>query len=261
MHGSSKHALRYRSVFGFSDFSGYNLRSVSRPKSHRSLTPELPIIRICNATFYDEHPSPPHGFGQENASKRALFSRLSFAFPTLSSDRQKWAVISESSIVVTTFLQVLRGQYLCFPPTARSYPYLATQEILTKDSRLRLPANALQYVGFEADRKSVGPYLSARYESRKEATDISLLDYLKGHTELSSRNAAQDITAEETLHRVTKDLQLDDLIHMPANTLSSGQKRRARIAKHLMRRPEALLLDKPFSMWPRCLLRPWLRSD
>jgi ABC-type molybdenum transport system ATPase subunit/photorepair protein PhrA len=107
-------------------------------------------------------------------------------------------------------------------------------------------------VGFDGEQGIGGQaptsaYLSARYESRREETDFSVLDYLKGNTEL---NPSQNITGKtvdiESLDRVIRDLRLGDLVGMPVSNLSNGQTRRARIAKALLRDPEVLLLDEPF---------------
>ena len=77
-------------------------------------------------------------------------------------------------------------------------------------------------------------YLSARYESRREDTDWSVLDYLQGNTEL---NPSQDIDGKKidpaSLERVIRDLRLGDLINMPVSIVSNGQTRRARIPKAL----------------------------
>jgi ATPase subunit of ABC transporter with duplicated ATPase domains len=155
----------------------------------------------------------------------------------------------------TTFLEILRGSHLCFPPIARSFPYLSSDEIEAKDHRLRTPSRAIQYVGFNAGKGQGlgggirGAYLSARYESRREDDDWSVLQYLKGETDL---NPAEDRYEEyrkdpQLLVQVMKDLRLDKLSDIPVSHLSNGQTRRARIAKALLQKPELLLLDEPFS--------------
>ena len=113
--------------------------------------------------------------------------------------------------------------------------------------------HAIKYVGFDAERGSSvggtnvrGAYLSARYESRLEETDYSVLDYLTGNTELNALERALSETDRQTLENITEQLNLRRLLSMPVAHLSNGQTRRARIAKALMGRPEVLLLDGPF---------------
>src|SRR5271154_1506461 len=133
------------------------------------------LIGIRNATFYRHHPTAADKESPDANPK--LFSDLHFALPSkpLIQDKERpsqqhWAVIGESG--TTTFLEVLRGTHICVPPTARSFPYLSSDEIEAKDHRLRSPSNAIQYVGFDGGKGQGsgggirGAYLSARYESR-----------------------------------------------------------------------------------------------
>lgn len=219
-------------------------RSLSTP----SIDPH-PLISIRDATFYRRQPSA-HPTKEEALTNPPLFPHLNFSFPSKNTENQYWAIIGPSNAGKTTLLEILQSQHQCFPPTARSYPYLSSDEIFSKNQRLAYPSQAIQYVGFDNRRKDftgAGSYLSARYESRREATDFSLLDYLTGQTQLNIAEMGQDLPNEKLLEESVKNLRLENLLLMPVSNLSNGQSRRARIAKALLSQPELLLLDEPFS--------------
>ncbi|KAF2808293.1 P-loop containing nucleoside triphosphate hydrolase protein [Mytilinidion resinicola] len=225
--------------------------SLSASRTHRVNFP--PIVKITNGTFYTRHPSSRPRPGQEpskssvNSSPNPpLFQNLTLSLPSFSTPNEHWAILSPSSTIRTAFLHVLRGQLLCFPPTARSYPYLSTPNASFKS---RTPDRALAYVGFDVERRAFGgAYLSARYESHREAGDVSLARYLSGVTGLNEGEefVRARLPPEEVLARVVKDLELERFVQKPVSTLSNGQSRRARIGKALLSAPEMLLLDAPF---------------
>lgn len=214
------------------------------------------LIRIDNATFFREHPA-----SDSNESRNPpLFPGLDFTLsaPSVTPEEQAtgarrrdehWAVIAAND--GTTFLETLRGSHFCVPPNARAYPYLSSAHIAEKDHRLRIPSRAIQYVGFNPGKgKSLGAgvqgaYLSARYESHREETDWSVLQYLRDETELNALESVSRVD-ENLLQSVIADLRLQKLLHMPVSSLSNGQTRRARIAKALLGKPQLLLLDEPF---------------
>ncbi|KAF2240130.1 hypothetical protein EV356DRAFT_496008 [Viridothelium virens] len=207
------------------------------------------LIDIFGATFYRDHPSPS---STSNTGCSALFPGLNFSLPSFANPKEHWAVLGSSASARTAFLEVLRSKYICLPPTARTYPYLSTHKIQSENPHLRNPTKAIQYVGFDAERGGLGgstmrgAYLSARYEARKEEMDFSLLDFLKGNTELNPDENLNVNTDDDLLARVLNDLKLEGLLDMPVSNLSNGQTRRAKIAKSLMNKPVLLLLDGPF---------------
>lgn len=205
-------------------------------------------MRITNGTFYRRHPASK--LEHDAAPNPPLFPDLSLSLPSFATPNQHWAILSPSSNIRTAFLQILRGQLLCFPPTARSFPYLLTEEINSKNPKLRFPERAIEYVGFDVERKPFGgAYLSARYESRVEETDFTLAHYLTG---IVGMNPGEEVIKEKTpepdvMRKVVRDLELERFLEKPVSTLSNGQSRRARIGKALLMRPEVLCLDAPFS--------------
>lgn len=225
----------------------WHLRSPALYRS-RSIV-SIPLIDINRGTFYRQYPSQNDG-----PSNPPLFPNLEFKLPAqgrTTKSKQYWAVVGPSSR--TEFLNVLRGQHISIPASARSYPYLLSEKVADKDPNLRLVGNAIQYIGFSGEGSSAiggtrGAYLSARYESFREETDWTVEQYLRGQTSLNPMEGEEKGTVyDDSLFQGTiAQLNLGDLLSMPVANLSNGQTRRARVARALLKQPELLLLDEPF---------------
>jgi ABC-type molybdenum transport system ATPase subunit/photorepair protein PhrA len=208
-----------------------------------------PILNISNGTFYRQHPSSKPATGQDVPDNPPLFPDLNLELPSFSTPNQHWAILSPSSSIRTAFLQIIRGQFICVPPTARTYPYLLSAEVSERSAHLRYPERAIEYVGFDVERKAFGgAYLSARYESLKEDSDFTLQRYLTGIVTLNP--GEEELKAksvdEAVMRKVMKDLELERFLEKPVAMLSNGQSRRARIGKALLTQPLLLCLDAPF---------------
>jgi ABC-type Mn2+/Zn2+ transport system ATPase subunit len=97
-------------------------------------------------------------------------------------------------------------------------------------------------------------YMSARYEAWREEFDLTLREWLLGgiRGQNSYQESAQEngIAEEEDMKMVTsvsEKLRLGDLLEQSVMTLSNGQSRRARIAQVLLKKPQVLIVDEPFS--------------
>jgi hypothetical protein len=163
-------------------------------------------------------------------------------------------VLGTSSAARTAFLDVLRGRVQASPPSALSFPYLTQPsdgEGGGPARSARSPTQAIQYVGFDAERGARGlgnAYLSARYESHREAGDFTLREFLVGRTELNpADNDLREQPDAVLFDRLVGDFMLTRLLDMPVSRLSNGQTRRALIARALLCKPEVLMLNSPFS--------------
>jgi ABC-type molybdenum transport system ATPase subunit/photorepair protein PhrA len=205
----------------------------------------LDTIRIQGGPFFKD-------YATGRGSQSELFPNLNLrvGHPT----QERWAIIGPAGAGKTTLLEIIRGRYVCNEEGARSYP--ALKALAEMHQHPPEPSTLISYVGPpRRDGRLAGPagqgaYLSARFESGREESDLTLADYLTGNVHLNpDRNERQCILelSQSVFYReLVERFQLTNLAGQSLSSLSNGQTRRARIARSLTLRPGLLLLDEPF---------------
>lgn len=148
-----------------------------------------------------------------------------------------WGVLGPSK---GEFLNVIAGKYVSQPGSARTYPSLNSAHGSLK----------IQYLNFRDNSGLDHAHVSARYESYsykgvlEMSDDVnSVVNYVTGANNYNRAEQQSDVHLTERL------LELFNLTahkNKWINSLSNGQRRRARIAKALYTRPQLLVIDDPF---------------
>jgi ABC-type molybdenum transport system ATPase subunit/photorepair protein PhrA len=221
-----------------------------------------PVVKIENGTFYKHHPhrgdtAHKQAFQIENArhddANPPMFPGLNFSVKAKDHE-EYWAIIGPSNTGKTTFLDVLSGQFICLPPSARQYANLYDHD--PRATHRATGSKPIQYVRFDAQGSSIGggntkgAYMSARYESRREETDFTVWNFLIGNTNLNpdakELKEIERVKRQRYLRSTIEKLRLSELLNLPVSNLSNGQTRRAKIGRALIANPKLLLLDDPF---------------
>jgi len=100
------------------------------------------------------------------------------------------------------------------------------------------PSHVIHYLRFTS-AITTAQYYSERYEAYREADDTTLKDWIL---------ARMGEVDQGKLRRTSEILGIEKLLDGSLMNLSNGQQRRARIVKALLRDPEVLLLEDPYSM-------------
>lgn len=189
------------------------------------------ILTIKNAIFTRTAP----------VTRKALSVFLkpikSFEIVSSPSNPVAWGILGPAK---GDFLSVIAGKFIATPGASRTYPALSRGH----------GSLQIQYLNFRDNSGLDHAHVSARYESYsykgvlEMSDDVnSVRNYITGannynRVELSS----DDDLTEHLLKLFNLGAHKDKWI----NTLSNGQRRRARIAKALYSRPRLLVIDDPF---------------
>lgn len=135
---------------------------------------------------------------------------------------------------------MIAGKYVSQPGNARTYPSLNSAQ-----GRLKI-----QYLNFRDNSGLDHAHVSARYESYsykgvlEMSDDVnSVVNYVTG---ANNYNRVEQQSDEHLTKRLLQLFNLTAHKNKWINSLSNGQRRRARIAKALYARPQLLVIDDPF---------------
>jgi molybdate transport system ATP-binding protein len=143
-------------------------------------------------------------------------------------DGETWAIVGPVGSGKTSLAEVLIGRHRITAGTI-AWPLI---------DRLRVgwPGDAIRLVSFREQSHLFSParhYYQQRFNFVEPQDDLTLEQYLR------AGNAGDVATA-------AGQLGLTDLLPLSFIALSTGQMRRARIARALLAQPEMLILDDPF---------------
>jgi molybdate transport system ATP-binding protein len=143
-------------------------------------------------------------------------------------DGETWGIVGPVGVGKTSLAEVLRGRHRVISGTI-SWPLL---------HRLHIgwPGDAIPLVSFREQSHLFSParhYYQQRFNFVEPQDDLTLEQYLR-------------TGAQEDFAPVADRLGLTELLPLSFIALSTGQMRRARIARALLARPETLILDDPF---------------
>ncbi|GAA5877074.1 hypothetical protein JCM16303_006159 [Sporobolomyces ruberrimus] len=204
-----------------------------------------PIFQAKNTDVY------PFGVPSNDPS-RALFLKLSWTITSSSS----WAILSSSSSSQTRshLLSTILHQVRYEPTHSASHPLLKTLPPIERPleeggvSREPTVEDLIQVVSFKT---RLGPSsefddYTARYYSIRDEDKLSTFDHLKQSAQTDPDHKTPQEVEEEIL-KMSRELEMEELLDLPLITLSNGQTRRARILKALIKKPQLLILEEPFT--------------
>jgi molybdate transport system ATP-binding protein len=149
---------------------------------------------------------------------------------------ESWAIVGPVGSGKTSLASVILGR-LRIATGAIGWPLL--ERLRVAGRTVAWPADVIQHVAFREDSWLFSPnrhYYQQRFNFIEPREDLTLEGFLK------AGSSAKDAL----FFRVARQLGIEKLWHLSLIKLSSGQVRRARIARALLFEPEWLILDDPF---------------
>jgi len=153
------------------------------------------------------------------------------------SNTETWAVVGPTGGGKTTLADTLRGR-LSVADGDITWPFL--DGLRAAGRTINWPADAIHLVSFKEESRAfshANHYYQQRFNFIEPEDDLTLSQFL--HAGVTA--AEEEITAAAARFRLADKLPLSLI------KLSNGQTRRARLAQAMLRKPDWLILDEPFT--------------
>ena len=157
---------------------------------------------------------------------------------------EQWGLVGANGSGKTLLLRIISGEQLL--PRGAESDAGARLEYGFR-TRGKEPQDCVETVSLERQREAMEAfdfYAQMRWNSTEEGAAPTLADFLSHDCENAGAGACAGATARR--RRIVAGLGLRHLLDRSLAELSSGENRRAFLARALLRRPKLLLLDSPF---------------
>src|SRR5262245_38640014 len=152
-------------------------------------------------------------------------------------DGEAWAIVGPVGSGKTSLTDVLLGSLRIASGTVE-WPLM--ERLRATGRAIAWPSQVVARVGFKEESHQFSyrrHYYQQRFNFIEPQDDFTLDEFLHSNVHAN----------EDAIHRVTTRLEIAELRSDSFIKLSSGQTRRARIARALLAHPEILILDEPFA--------------
>ncbi|MDX5340403.1 MAG: ATP-binding cassette domain-containing protein [Cyclobacteriaceae bacterium] len=170
---------------------------------------------------------------------KQLFENLEFVWE----EGEHWAILGNSSLELTGFLETLRGNTIVSAGEIQRHFASEFLNQQTSEGQIRSYRDLIAYVSQTYQLKNRSNlqnfYFQQRFNSSEADDAATVLEYIQ-------ENSSQ-IPGPWTLEKVAKLVRLEQLLESSILKLSNGETRRLALALGLMKQPRIFLMDQPMT--------------